>query len=139
MYVSEILGKLMIANMDNQLAFEIQDYMSPAAYAREFKTIRVNYGRRTGKTTAIKDFVGFGDVVFAHSYLWKRELEKYILPINYNLSVLTYHDTQRLDFTLGKKNNFRVWIDEATLFGEEQIQAVQEMLASRTTQFILLG
>lgn len=138
LYVSDILGQLMEANLVNQKKFNIQDFMTYEGYAQNHKTVSVNFGRRTGKTTAIKNLCGYGDVVFAHSLGWKKELERF-LPANQNLSILTFDDTQKLSFTLGKKNKFRVWIDEASLFNQEEIDAIYAMLASRTTQFILLG
>lgn len=137
-YVSDILGQLMEANLANQKKFDIQDFMSYDGYARNHKTVSVNFGRMTGKTTAIKKLCGYGDIVFAHSMRWKQELKR-VLPVDQNLSILTFNDTQKISFTLGKKINFRVWIDEVSLFKQEEIDAIYAMLASRTTQFILLG
>lgn len=138
LYVSDILGQLMEANLANQKKFDIQDFMSYYGYARNHKTVSVNFGRQTGKTTAIKKLCGYGDVIFAHSIGWKQELKR-VLPTDQNLSILTFNDMQKLSFTLGKKTNFRVWIDEVSLFNQEEIDAIYAMLASRTTQFILLG
>lgn len=138
LYVSDVLGQLMEANLVNQKKFNIQDFMSYEGYARNHRTVSVNFGRQTGKTTAIKKLCGYGDVVFAHNAGWKKELARF-LPTDRDLSIFTFNDTQQCSFTLGKKNKFRVWIDEASLFKQEEIDAIYAMLASRTTQFILLG
>jgi hypothetical protein len=41
--------------------------MSPPQYRREFKSIFLNVGRRTGKTATVVDFYKPGDLVVVHS------------------------------------------------------------------------
>lgn len=139
MYVSEILGKLMLANMDNQTKFAIRECDPLYHYAKQFKTVQLDFGRATGKTTAIKEWASAGDIVFAHNTRWKQELIKFLDANNRDITVLTFDDAQRNFSTLSKKNNFRVWFDETGLFGPEQVDFVYVMLASRAKQFILLG
>ena len=137
-YVSDILGKLIEANFALQnLSSSWKDSISAYGYAKDYKTIRVNLGRQTGKTTAIKKFCGYGDIVLAHNNRWKKELQ-IILPKG-QVSVYTFEDIQHPRFMLSNKTNYKVWVDETSQWKQEELDSIYTLFASRATQFILLG
>lgn len=140
MYTTDILSKIMKCNMEHQQSLaECKKWMHPYSFAKDHQTIKLGYGRRTGKTTAIKELSGFGDIVFAHSLMWQKELTRYLNAYFRDITVLTYDDIEHRRFKLGKKTGFRVWIDEQSLFKDRQIHAIYNVMAEGAVQFILLG
>ena len=88
--------------------------MSPERYARDFKTIHLNVGRGSGKTSAIEALARPTDLLIVHNYNTAETLRSrnFICPINTIEGVLMSANTLR---GRNVKKYHWVWIDEPNL------------------------
>ena len=130
----ELIKHAVDLNYQNQNRQDTQ----PERYAREFKTIHLNVGRRSGKTTAIEALARPTDLLLFPNYHTMETLRSrhyFLCPINTIEGVLLSANT--LHGRIIKKYNW-VWIDEPSLCDDVvDINRIYETIDADL--FILLG
>jgi hypothetical protein len=138
-----LLDKLMTealrVNKEIRHQFGDSRCMSAIAYAREFCTVHVNPGRRTGKTSWALENVEKGDVIIVHNHHRQKILATQTRALVYSVGTLTHSDDGR------GLHSRRVIIDEPALIssvahdGLENIYRCFSRYEEDDVTFILLG
>lgn len=119
----------------------IEKYLSPIHYLKEFRTISIGTGRQTGKTTLIAEIAKDDDLIITFSHNSAddmKRLRKYqgyntnniIIPGKLNEVVEKYGGIARFD---------RVFVDNSDLLKEWMLlDLIYENVAGRCNQLILI-
>lgn len=91
----------------------IRQTMHPAAFAREFCTVHIDLGRRTGKTTYIQEHEALGDVIVTPTFAMKKYGLENTLAECFTASQIK--DEKFLMSRRGKPTGRYVFIDEPEL------------------------
>ena len=114
------------------------DLITKTQHAREFKTIHINVGRRSGKTTAIESLARPTDLMIVHNYHTMKVLNgrnNFICPINTVSGVVLA--SNGLKGKIIKKYDW-VWIDEPSLC-DDAVDINEIYKTIDADLFILLG
>ena len=137
MLVSELIGRILEkhdALLEQRL--HILDYLPKESFNREHATIRLDIGRQTGKTTLICNNATKDDVIICRKIVNIYEIEsarglRGIFPSSRRVFVPKY-------MTPVSNEGYTVWIDDGSLFGEEELLSIYRMY-SNAKRFIILG
>lgn len=74
----DAIDSLISISIENRKSIEnldqLNDSIYPSIFAREFKTVHCNIGRRTGKSRYIAERASPSDIIICHNEIIKREL-----------------------------------------------------------------
>lgn len=104
-------------NFSNRSKWLYEEQMNPEVYAREFKTIHINTGRRSGKTSAIFALGGRRDLVIVHNKATEDRLKNDYPAFRGKISALSTFITS-FEVVQRIENFDRVWIDEPSLVNQ---------------------
>lgn len=132
-----LLNDLMELNLTNRKLYDFEKSFTPANYAEEFKTVRLDIGRRVGKSTYIKNNAHIGDIIIVPNY----NLMKYYRDIFHlwEIPKYTFNEIKHIiksDFEYGIN---KIYVDEASWLTFEQLQELYTQTGTFTNQYILLG
>lgn len=120
----------MTVQAENQRA---KEQLGPLFFAKAFKTIKIDLGRRAGHTSAIINLARFGDVVIVNNSFTAKEIAG---EVN---GVLVTCDPSYWTHLLGKKADC-IWVDASTTISKERIEEIYTMaLRFDANQIIMLG
>lgn len=110
----KLINDVIKGNFATQQMFShLKRELSIVEFAREYKTVHINIGRQTGKTSTIMSMARPGDVVVVYNDVYVRQL----LSEYNHVQICTVDDIIRSQTSGGrfiKKYNY-VWIDEPGL------------------------
>jgi hypothetical protein len=137
-YLGEVLDKALEANLERQMVMQSnRAFLPPHSWLKEFATIRLDYGRQTGKTTAIKRRASSRDLVVQ----WRGSLSKdFSSEVFFNPQVVTLKDLEYPHHKLRGHSYDRIWVDNASMVTDEQLNLVYyHALLCSAKQIILIG
>lgn len=128
----ELIKELAFLNINNRRE-GLSRFMSPIQYKMECKTIRINPGRATGKTTAIKSLCRANDLIVVHNEqaksLYDSRFRGCCTSINNN-----WHE-QRLFY--GMNDYGWIFIDEPSLMDKSYLESFYDVFDADL--FVMLG
>lgn len=134
--LDQVLPIIIKANNDLHACFKTQfledDPSAIRKYLRDFRTIRLNYGVRTGKTLSIIRMATDDDLIIVRNHV-----HQVFMQSECKAEVRTIKD---LEQSPAITRYCRVWIDEGSwLSPEEMVDIYSLPFLDRDTQFIILG
>lgn len=113
-----------------------QSMMGAVVFAKEFATVSLNPGRRTGKTMAVARRVKPTDIVFSYNNASHKEMERRVQF--FNSQAVECKSAGATDIDTDREYD-TVWVDEATHLKPGQLDAIYEALAGKAKYFVLIG
>jgi hypothetical protein len=104
-------------------------------FAKAFRTAHIGIGRQCGKTWYIARTVKPNDVIVCYNTAVTNEMKERVNSYNRMITINVFQ-VNNLAPTDAVET---VWIDDASLFSEDQLNQVYNMYASTATRFILIG
>jgi hypothetical protein len=118
-----------------ELRAESRPYMSAESFAKEHATVGLNTGRQSGKTTSIARRATPNDIVICSR---PRSVE-------HMLSRITYWTPRTIEcqsvsgIRYDNKTYDVVWIDDASMLKQVEIDKIYELYAHRARLFVMVG
>lgn len=116
-------------------------YLSNVCYARSCQTVAFNPGRQVGKTTLIASCIGENDIAISSNTCSMEELKRKMSFFNAGLQqAINVHTLNPADFKGFAKETFDiVWVDNASVMSEDDIQKIYLAFAGICKQFVFIG
>ena len=113
----------------------ISDIMDPMTFAREFRTVKVDVGRQSGKTAYLANNAQVNDVIVVRD---TRTANCMTNVIEFKAPIVSVYQLERYRLAWTKQDMI-VWVDDASHMTKEQLDCIYSKYVQFASQFVLLG